>query len=182
MELNTTAWLARHAFATGSLADSVRASEPHFQRMAADPTEFAMVARFALHAGRVDLAKTTLDAVSTQYGGLIDHDVTGLRAGIAAVEDRTADALALYRSALAGYREMGCRFDVALTILDMAVLIGPGEPAVRASIPEGREILESLGARPLLDRLDAVTSSADPTAQPPTSGRSGTPAEASLER
>ena len=66
------------------------------------------------------------------------------------------DALGLYRSALAGYREAGCRFDVALTILDMAVLIGPDEPAVRASIPEGREILESLGARILLERLDAL--------------------------
>ena len=53
---------------------------------------------------------------------------------------------------------MGCRFDVALTILDMVTLIGPDEPAVRSSIPEGREILESLGARLLIERLDAVSS------------------------
>ena len=38
----------------------------------------------------------------------------------------------------------------------MATLIGPDDPAVRSSIPEGREILESLGARLLIERLDAL--------------------------
>ena len=66
------------------------------------------------------------------------------------------EAVGLSRAALAGYRDAGCRFDVALTILDMAALIGPAEPAVRSAIPEGREILESLGARPLVERLDAL--------------------------
>ena len=116
---------------------------------------------------------------------MIDHDLSNMRAGIAAGEGRTQDALGLYRSALAGYREAGCRFDVALTILDMATLIGPDEPAVRSSIPEAREILESLGARLLLERLDAVTAAtaAEPSA-PTTSETDGseTPAEASLER
>ena len=77
-------------------------------------------------------------------------------AGIAALEGRVPEALGLYRSALAGYRDAGCRFDVALTVLDMAALIGPEEPGVRAVIPEGREILVGLGAPSLVERLDTL--------------------------
>ena len=45
---------------------------------------------------------------------------------------------------------------VALVVLDMAMLIGPDEPAVAAAIPEGRAILETLGAEPLLTLLSAA--------------------------
>ena len=96
--------------------------------------------------------------MAPRFGGVADDDLSGLRAGIAAGDGRIPEALGLYRSALAGYRDAGCRFDVALTILDMAALIGTDEPAVRSVIPEGREILESLGARPLVERLDALVS------------------------
>ena len=75
---------------------------------------------------------------------------------------------------------MGCRFDVALTVLDMAALIGPDEPAVRAAIPEGREILVSLGAQTLLERLDALEAGARPRRPQPT--RSSVPSEVSSER
>ena len=64
---------------------------------------------------------------------------------------------------------------MGLTVLDMAALIGPEEPGVRAVIPEGREILVGLGAHSLVERLDAFanegsqptapgTRSAEPTA------------------
>jgi hypothetical protein len=180
MQLNTESWLARHAFAAGRIADAVRAAETHFRFILSDSSEFAMAARFALHAGRLDLARQTLEAARNESGSLVDHDLANVRAGIAASEGRTADGLALYKSALAGYREMGCRFDFALTVLDMAVLIGLGEPAVRAAIPEGREILRSLGALTLLERLDALdpedASSTSPTAP------MGSPTEALRER
>ena len=111
----------------------------------------------------------------------MDHDLANVRAGIAAAEGRTADALGQYRAALAGYREIGCRFDTALTILDMAVLIGPDEPAVRGAIPECREILESLGARRLLERLDAI-GDGDAASTSATSRRPVARSEASTER
>ena len=61
-------------------------------------------------------------------------------------------------------------------------LIGPGEPAVAAAIPEGRAILESLGAEPLLARLRAAeeswaASDAHVPASAPSSGM-GTPPSA----
>ena len=178
-QLNTSSWLARRAFAAGRHADAIREAEPHFRLMTWDSTEFAMIGRFALHARRTDLAQSVLDAVGNKYGGAIDHDIAALRAGMAAAEGRTADALGLYRSALAGYRELGCRFDVALTILDMAALIGLDEPAVRSAIPEGRDILESLGAQTLLERLDALEPTSASSTQP--TARSGIPTEASTE-
>jgi len=157
-ELNASGWLARCAFADGRFDDAVRYGEAFFRR--ADPSggmiDFAMIGRFALHAGKVDAAQRVLELVGRGPGDAGDHDLEGLRAGIAAAEGRTADAAEPYRAALAGYRAYGLRFDYALTILDMANLIGSIEPAVRAVIPEGREILAGLGARPLVERLDAL--------------------------
>jgi len=161
-ELNASGWLANCAFAAGRLDDAVRYCEPllrHAETDAALGGEI-MAARIAIHAGRLDLARRVLAAINLSEGGVADFDVTTIRAGIAAQEGQVGDALALYRSALAGYREAGCRFDVALVILDMTVLIGPGEPAVGALIPDGRAILEDLGARSLVARLDAAESSA----------------------
>ena len=178
MKFNSSSWLARQAFATGRPEDSVPTAVSLDEVIDADPNEAAMMARFALHAGRADVAKVVLDAIGRLHGGLIDNDIANLRAGLAAADGRVTDALTLYRSAIAGYREMGCRFDVALAVLDMAALIGPDEPAVRAAIPEGREILVSLGAQTLLERLDALESIHVASTQPT---RSSVPIEVSSE-
>jgi class 3 adenylate cyclase/tetratricopeptide (TPR) repeat protein len=181
-ELNVTGYLARCAFAAGRVEDAVRHSEPfiHYAPTGGHRGDFAMVARFALHAGHVDVAQHVLDLVPDLYGGVLDHDRSNVRAGIAALQGRPAEAMALYRSALPGYRDAGCRFDVALTILDMAALLGPDEPGVRALIPEGREILVGLGAHPLVERLDALagdgdgpTPAARPAAEPTAAQRAG---------
>jgi hypothetical protein len=157
-ELNASGWLARCAFAAGRPDDAVRWSEGFLRHVVRGESmeDFAMVARFGFHADRLDVARQVFERVNNHFGGMVDHDLSSIRAGIAVKEGRIPDALTLYRSVLAGYREAGCRFDVALTILDMATLIGPDEPAVRASIPEGREIFESLAARSLGVRLDAL--------------------------
>jgi tetratricopeptide (TPR) repeat protein len=167
-EVNVSGWLARAAFADGRFEDALRFSEPFFKHARAHHGnhDAHMVGRIALHAGRLDLAHETLDLAGEGPGGIVDDDLATLRAGIAALEGRVGEALGLYRSALTGYRDAGCRFDVALVILDMAVLIGAGEPAVRAVIPEGRAILEELGALSLVARLDAAeAASSQPDAQ-----------------
>ncbi len=182
-ELNASSWLARAEFAAGRPDGALRRCEPFFRYAESDAgvADFAMVGRFALHAGRLDTAQRVLGLSKSRYEGVIDHDHANLRAGVAALEGRTDDAFALYRSALAGYREAGCRFDVALTILDMATLIGIDEPAVRTSVPEAREILESLGAQLLIERLDArAQRDVGPTPSPPR--RSNAPSGAALDR
>jgi len=179
-ELNTSLWLARCAFAAGRMDDAVRWSEAFVRHneTSVSAEDFAMVGRFALHAKRLDVARHLLQVVDRLFGGITDHDKSSLRAGVAAREGRTTDALALYRAALGGYREGGCRFDVGLTILDMAVLIGPDEPAVRSSIPEAREILEGLGATSLVERLDPL----DGQGAAPRSPASGAPDIGEVER
>ena len=41
-------------------------------------------------------------------------------------------------------------------VLDMALVLGPDDPVVRASVDDARAILERLGARAFLARLDEL--------------------------
>ena len=167
-ELNASTYLAVGAFAEGDNNRALEFCDAYFRYAAQEPGIFdGMVGRIAVHADRLDRARRVLELADDSPGGVVDHDLATIRAGIAAREGRVADALSLYRSALAGYREAGCRFDVALVVLDMALLLGPGEPAVAAVIPEGRAILESLGAEPLLARLTAAEESASASDESP---------------
>ena len=76
--------------------------------------------------------------------------------GIAALEGRPADALPLYREALRAWRDLGLAWDEALCGLDMALLLDPADPEVRAAAEAAREILVRLEAAPFIARLDAA--------------------------
>jgi len=80
-------------------------------------------------------------------------------AGIAALEGRTSEAISQYHDALQGWAELGLPWDQALAGIDMAMTLGPDEPAVAAAATTTRTILESLGANGMLARLDAALSS-----------------------
>jgi hypothetical protein len=88
-----------------------------------------------------------------------------LRAGLAAVEGRSREAINLFREALARWRESGLRFDLALTGLSMVHALGTDHPEVREAAAEAREILTQLGAAPLLAQLDAAEAAAPPSAK-----------------
>jgi hypothetical protein len=104
-----------------------------------------------------------------------------LRAGLAAMEGRRADALAQYREALRGWHDLGLAWDEALTGIDMATLLEPSEPEVRAAAESSREILVRIGAKPYLLRLNAAIGrslSGEPSARrtaEPIESRSATP-------
>jgi hypothetical protein len=115
-----------------------------------------------LHAGRLDRARRALAIIGRGSGGVQSHEIDAVRAGLAALEGLRDEAVELYRSALAGYRNFGTKFLVALTVLDMATFLGPDDPVVAGVLDEGRAILEELGARLLLDRLDALEADAAP--------------------
>jgi tetratricopeptide (TPR) repeat protein len=101
-----------------------------------------------------------------QRGAALDADRTSLRAGVAALEGRSAEALALYRDALRSWRDLGLAWDEALTAIDMATLLDPSEPEVRAAADSAREILTRLGARPFLARLEAALGRTGARTQP----------------
>ena len=136
------------------------------------------VGRTAIHVGDLTIAERALAKMTPNAGGAADADVEALRSGIAARQGRIDDAVAGYRAALTGYREMGLRFDLAMAGLDMAALLGSDVPAVKAAAAEARAILVELGAKPLIARIDRLVAPDDrASAGPsPTPVGSGVPA------
>ncbi|MGH2406654.1 MAG: AAA family ATPase [Candidatus Limnocylindrales bacterium] len=126
------------------------------------PISLPLAARAALWSGDAGDARALEDrmAMSVIRGQAIALDHATLRAGIAALEGRRAEAVMGYRDALRGWRALGLAFDEAMATLDMAILLAPTEREMAeapAALEAARETLTRLGAQPLLERLDAAT-------------------------
>ena len=136
---------------------------------------YAMAARAALWARDIAAAQADVDRLirAGVHGPAIDASLAAFEAGIAGLEGRVADALAGYRTANAAWRAIDLPWDQALTAIDMAHVLGPAVPDVRAAAGDAREILARLGARPFLAQLDAIIGPADEEAAAAT----GRPAE-----
>jgi class 3 adenylate cyclase/tetratricopeptide (TPR) repeat protein len=102
-----------------------------------------------------------LDATGV-HGRVMEIRRLTLSAGLAALGGHPADALARYRDALRGWRELRLPWDEALATIDMAILVDPSQPEVQAAGESAREILSRLGATPFLARLNAALSAAGP--------------------
>jgi tetratricopeptide (TPR) repeat protein len=127
------------------------------------------VARAALWAGDAAAARADLAALDASgvHGPAVEADRRTIRAGIAVLEGRPADALPLYREALRCWRDLGLAWDEALCAIDMATLLDPADPEVRAAAEAAREILVRLEAAPFIARLDAALAhSSDRTGHP----------------
>jgi tetratricopeptide (TPR) repeat protein len=123
-------------------------------------------ARAALWGRDVDGAAADLARLeeSGGRGRAARADRLTVRAGIAALGGRRAEALATYREVLRAWRDLGCAWDEALTAIDMALLLDPAEPEVRAASERARDILVGLQARPFLERLEAAMAGVMPAA------------------
>jgi hypothetical protein len=85
------------------------------------------------------------------------------------LEGRPADALPFYREALRCWRDLDLAWDEALCAIDMATLLDPADPEVRAAAEAAHEILVRLGAAPFIARLAAALAhSSGPTGSPAT--------------
>ena len=111
------------------------------------------------HRARAAEALERLDATGV-HGRITELHRLSIRAGLAALDGRGAEALGLYRETIRGYRERGLPWDEALTALDMVGLLDPAEPEVRSTAVAAREVLVGLGARPFVARIDAALSGA----------------------
>ncbi|MEO7119045.1 MAG: hypothetical protein ABIZ34_08755 [Candidatus Limnocylindrales bacterium] len=149
-----------HAWASLSAGDypsaasaGLRAIEvaPYFK-----PLVLPLVARAGLWAGDPGAARATMEQRerAVYRGQALALDRSAIAAGIAASEGRSAEALALYREALRGWRAARCAWDEALTVIDMLEFLGPHQPEVQAAAAWARATLTRLGARPFLERLD----------------------------
>jgi class 3 adenylate cyclase/tetratricopeptide (TPR) repeat protein len=117
-----------------------------------------LAARAAIRAGDAASAAADLAAIEATgaRGPAIDARRAAIRAGLAALEGRGADAMSLYRDANRRFRDSGLRLDEGLTAIEMATLLDPADPEVRAAVDAGREILTRLRARPFVEQLDAA--------------------------
>ena len=166
MLYNATAF---EAFAAGRLIDA-RAAWERFAEISktnlVEATERS--ARAALWLGEVGEARADLVALDASgvHGPAIETGRATIQAGIAALEGRPADALALYRDALREWRDLGLVWDEALCGLDMATLLDPADAEVRAAADAAREILVRLEAAPFLARLVAAMARSGQAARP----------------
>ena len=75
----------------------------------------------------------------------------------------------LYREALAAWRDLGSPGTRRSAAIDMATLLDPADPEVRAAAEAAREILVRLEAAPFIARLDAAMARPSDGAGPPAS-------------
>jgi tetratricopeptide (TPR) repeat protein len=147
----------------GEVADSDPGQSPEYQYRAA---------RAYLWAGDLASARDRYEKFeeSNGVGPVVEARRLTLRAGIAALEGRSGEALALYRDALRGWRATHALWDETISGIDMAELLDPSDPEVAAVIELTRATLERLRAKPYLERLEAAVARAGGVAPSLTGG------------
>jgi len=166
------------AFGEGRLSDVYDAAMEHGQ--VHQPEDSFLCAYAAICAlwerdrERAAAALAALDSTEA-HGRVVDMNRRTIQAGLAALEGRMGDALSAFREALAGWRDLGSPWRVALTAITMATLLEPTDPEVRAAADAAREILVRLGAAPFIARLDAALAGS-----PDWAGQSAAPQAASV--
>jgi class 3 adenylate cyclase/tetratricopeptide (TPR) repeat protein len=145
-------------FAAGQLSEA-RAARRRAAESFGEPAAISNYgARAALWSH--DLAGAADDLATFDGDGLqgtvVEADRLTIRAGIAALDGRAADAFPVYRQALRAWRDLGLAWDEALCGIDMATLLDPSDSEVRAAAEVAREILVRLEAAPFIARLDAA--------------------------
>jgi hypothetical protein len=88
-----------------------------------------------------------------------EHCRQALEGGIAALEGRADDAAEMLRDAIEKWRILDSVLDLALTEMDLVVVLGP-DHADATVAKEARDIFTQLGAQPFLDQLNAYVGDA----------------------
>ena len=113
-------------------------------------------ARSALWTENLVAARSAVTDLEPLHGRTVAALRSTAQAGVAALEGRRDDAIALYCDAIELWRALENLMDLAQCITDYVKLLGREHPdAVIAK--EARDIYIVIGARPLLERLDSLT-------------------------
>ena len=123
------------------------------------PRALALQLRAALWLGDARRAREALTGMLGIRGRWMAAERLTGEAGIAALEGRGDDAARRYSRALDAWRALDCPLDLALCVVDRAVLRG-SPPGQAEEDDEARTFLSEIGAHPLLARLDQVRSTA----------------------
>ncbi len=153
--------LSHQAFAAGRLEEA-RAEALERGRLSPinAPAAYFLAAHAALWSADVSSARSDLASLegTHAHGPAITLHKMTIRAGIAALDGRAAEALAAYRDVLHGWRTAGLPVLEAITAIDMATLLDVSLPEVVAAGDNAREIFIGLTARPFLQRLEEALS------------------------
>jgi hypothetical protein len=159
------------ALAEGRLADA-RSAAHEIARISSlnAPSALPVAAHAALWSHDAAAAREDLSLLElTRTGGsFTQHRRMAFAAGVAALEGRTSEARTLYAEARRGLLDRGAIFEAALVAIDMATLLPPEDPDVIAAAEDARLLLDRLGARPFIDRLDRALAATPetPTGRP----------------
>jgi len=102
--------------------------------------------------------------------------VLTVRAAVVATSGDTDGALPLYRDVLRRWAGFGYPWEEAWVGLDMAVLLDPRLPAVRAAADRSRELFERMKAVPILELLDEALARTSTRTQLTSAPRTASPA------
>jgi len=115
-------------------------------------------------SGHAAALQANLEALREDTGWLTEYEVLanwlvwarrGLEAGALALEGRTEEAAQQYREVIAEWRRQHLRFDLALTLLERAWLMGDTDPDAAAGADEAQQLFAAMGADTLIARLEA---------------------------
>lgn len=112
----------------------------------------------ALWLRDVDRARTALGRLdsATRTGRAGRTARVSLRAIVATLEGRRADAVGGFREAIRGMKEVGSILHASQIGLAFALAVGPSDPEARVAAEQGREVFARVRARPWVEKTDAV--------------------------
>jgi len=168
------------AFAAGDLVAARAGARRYSESWPQGGVEgWRLAGRAAVWTRDIDAARSDLEALEglQRRGRAAALERASIEAGIAALEGRSGDALPKYREVLRGWDDLGLPWDRSLCAIDMATILDPREPEVVAAAAQARGTLESLGAQPFLERLEAALARPQSRAE-----RTGAPAAKARQR
>jgi class 3 adenylate cyclase/tetratricopeptide (TPR) repeat protein len=145
----------RLALAEGRLAESVdlgMAAIRAFPGAGVSPISDA--AHAAVRIGDLDRARAARAELAERPGRMAANHLRAVDAGIAALEDRAADALEGFREACAVFREVGLIYWLAITELTMLHVLEVPPQDLQELAEEARGRFEAMGAAPLVRQVD----------------------------
>jgi class 3 adenylate cyclase len=161
---------------SGHLAEASARFE-RLRQVAADIDDYLWTSRLAAWRRDAAALSSALEALRTagRHGDMSVAMELEIRGGLAAMQDATEEAIRRFQEARDVWRRLGLPWDEALMGISMAGVLDPSLPEVQEAVQRSREILTRLGARPFLERLEAVASGGGTAAAPPPAPISAAP-------
>ena len=122
--------------------------------------------RYALWQHEPALARAELDLLAVGRSPLVTALAREAEAAIAAMDGRTAEAVAAFRDAARRQEDLGNHFGRAQCQLTMVTLLGPAVPEAIDAAAEARALFTALGAMPFLRALDEAVRQGQESAAP----------------